>query len=93
MEKTQTVAGAHEPAGRPIPEHPDSLLHPSEVALILGIQVRTLETWRLNGGGPEFVKLSARACRYRRSVLDAWIADRSRKSTSDPGPSELQAAP
>ena len=50
MEKTQTVAGAHEPAGRPIPEHPDSLLHPSEVALILGIQVRTLETWRLNAG-------------------------------------------
>ena len=88
MSKTQTAALADGPAGRPIPEHPDSLLLPCEVAVILGVSRRTLEGWRLRGDGPAFVQISARACRYRRSVLLAWITARSRKSTSDPGSDE-----
>jgi len=88
MPKTQTAALADGPAGRPIPE----LLLPAEVALILGVSTRTLEGWRLRGGGPAFVQISARACRYRRSVLEAWIAARARKSTSDPGPDEAGAS-
>lgn len=88
MLKTQTATLADGPAGRPIPEHPDSLLLPSEVAAILGVSVRTLEGWRLRGGGPGFVRISVRACRYRRSVLLAWISAREKKSTSDPGPDE-----
>ncbi len=91
MPKTQTAAVADGPAGRPIPEHPDSLLLPAEVALILGVSRRTLEGWRLRGGGPVFVQISARACRYRRSALNAWLDARSRKSTSDPGPGEGEA--
>ena len=92
MPKTQTAASADGPAGRPIPEHPDSLLHPSEVAFILGVSRRTLEGWRLRGeNGLAFVQISARAVRYRRSVLDAFIAGRERKSTSDPGPAEGEA--
>ncbi len=85
MPKTQTAALADGPGGRLIPEHPDSLLLPSEVAFILGVSRRTLEGWRLSGAGPAFVQISARACRYRRSVLMTWITARSRKSTSDPG--------
>ncbi len=92
MPKTQTAALTDEPAGRPIPDHPDSLLLPAEVALMLGVSVRTLEGWRLRGGGPAFVQISARACRYRRSILAAWITARVRKSTSDPGPDEGEAA-
>ncbi len=92
MPKTQTAALADGPAGRPIPEHPDSLLLPSEVAAILGVSVRTLEGWRLRGGGPAFVQISARACRYRKSILETWIASRSRRSTSDPGSDEAGAA-
>ena len=92
MPKTQTATLADGPAGRPIPEHPDSLLLPSEVAAILGVSVRTLEGWRLRGGGPAFVQISARACRYRKFTLEAWITARQRKSTSDPGPEEAGAA-
>ena len=92
MPKTRTAALAEEPAGRPIPEHPSSLLLPAEVALILGVSRRTLEGWRLRGGGPAFVLISARACRYRRSVLEEWITARARKSTSDPGPDEAEAS-
>ena len=92
MLKTKTAALADGPAGRQIPIHPDSLLLPSEVAAILGVSVRTLEGWRLRGGGPAFVQISARACRYRRSILEIWITARERKSTSDPGSDESDGA-
>ena len=45
---------------------------------------RTLETWRVRGGGPHFLKVGRRVV-YRRRDLDAWLADRERASTSDTG--------
>jgi len=74
-----------EPAGRPIPEHRDSLLVTSEAAFLLGLSHRTLEALRLRGGGPPFVKVTSRAVRYRRCDIDAFIVARRRTSTSDPG--------
>ena len=74
-----------EPAGRPIPEHPEALLYPAEVAFLLGLSVRTLEAKRLRGGGVPFIALSRRAVRYRRSDLREFIEARRRRSTSDPG--------
>ncbi|MCH7666868.1 MAG: helix-turn-helix domain-containing protein [Acidobacteria bacterium] len=47
----------------------------------------TLETYRIRGGGPVFVKLGARVV-YQREDLDAWLAERKRTSTSDSGPEE-----
>lgn len=91
MLKTKMAALADGPAGRRIPQDPDSLLLPAEVAFILGVSRRTLEGWRMRGDGPRFVQISARACRYRRSILEAWITARQRKSTSDPGDGEAEA--
>ena len=45
---------------------------------------RTLETWRVRGGGPKFLKAGSRVF-YRRRDLDAWLAERERASTSDTG--------
>lgn len=45
---------------------------------------RTLETWRVRGGGPRFLKVGRRVA-YRRRDLDAWLAERERASTSDTG--------
>ncbi len=56
-----------------------------EVAPILRVSIRTLQKWRVNGKGPPFIRVSARAIRYRRSDLDGWIERRLRKSTSDTG--------
>ncbi len=75
-----------EPAGRPIPVHPDALLYPAEAAFLLGLSVRTMETARLRGGGVPFVSLGRRAVRYRRCDIIEFIEARLRKSTSDPGP-------
>lgn len=83
-----------EPAGRPIPEHPDALLYPAEAAFLLGLSVRTLEQARLKGGGVPFVSLSRRAVRYRRRDIIEFIEARVRKSTSDPGQdSDAPASP
>ncbi|MCZ7619255.1 MAG: helix-turn-helix domain-containing protein [Myxococcota bacterium] len=54
-------------------------------AEILGISKRTLETWRVRGGGPRYVSLGVGArgaVRYREDDLAAYIAGRLRESTS-----------
>ncbi len=61
------------------------LLIEQEVAPILRVSIRTLQKWRVNGKGPPFIRVSARAIRYRRSDLDAWVRDRLRSSTTDDG--------
>ena len=73
-----------EPAGRPIPSDPDALLFGAEAAYLAGLSVRTLESFRLRGNGPYFVKFS-RAVRYRRGDVLTWIERQVRRSTSDRG--------
>lgn len=59
------------------------LLRPDDAARFLGVEPRTLETWRYRGGGPVFVRISASCVRYDIADLDNWIAERKRRSTSD----------
>lgn len=66
-------------------ENPDPLLCEKEAAAYLGYAPKTLSGWRYKGGGPAFVRVSASSVRYRVSDLEAWIAARRRRSTSDPG--------
>ncbi len=77
-------AGA--PAGRIIPTDPDALLYQAEVAYLTAQSERTLEAYRLKGGGPPFIVIGKRGVRYRRGDVQEWIAARRRRSTSDPGP-------
>ncbi len=86
------AAPIEEPGGRPIPEHPDALLYTVEAAFLLGLSSRTVEALRLRGGGPPYIQVTPKAVRYRRRDLDAWLDARRRKSTSDPGPSDPEAA-
>lgn len=48
----------------------------------VGLSPATLETLRVRGGGPQFVKLGARVV-YRREDLDRWLEERKKKSTSN----------
>jgi len=61
----------------------ECLLTTFEVGRITKNSVRTLESWRLKGGGPPFVRISRRSVRYRRSDLEQWIEDRVVTSTSE----------
>jgi len=68
-------------ASAPIPFQP--LLTTAQAAALLGLSPRTLEGLRLRGGGPRYVRLSARAVRYRREDLAAWIDAGVRTNTAE----------
>jgi predicted DNA-binding transcriptional regulator AlpA len=61
------------------------LLREKEVADLLGLSSATLRNWRTRGDGPPFVRLSGRAIRYQPVALREWVAQRTRRSTSDEG--------
>lgn len=54
----------------------------AEAAHYLGLATTTLNKWRIYGHGPRFVKLG-RAVRYRKDDLDRYLADRTKRSTSE----------
>jgi len=59
------------------------LLTPAEAGEQLGLTPAALAQLRYTGGGPCFIKLTAKAVRYRQSDLDSWIAAKARSSTRD----------
>jgi excisionase family DNA binding protein len=58
------------------------LLTTGEAAKRLGLSPRTLETLRVRGGGPVFVKMG-KAVRYEAWAIEAWIDARRTASTSE----------
>lgn len=56
-----------------------------DVAALLGISPRTLEAWRLRKVGPKYSRLGPRLVRYRRSDLDAWVAENSQRESISSG--------
>ena len=63
----------------------DNLLTVEAAAERLGVHRSFLDRRRCEGGGPTFLRLSARKIVYRASDLDDWIASAERTSTSDDG--------
>jgi excisionase family DNA binding protein len=62
----------------------EPLMRESEAARRLGLSKRTLQKWRVTGGGPDFLKFG-RAVRYSVEALEKWLARSRRRSTSDRG--------
>lgn len=60
---------------------PKTLLNQKEAAIYLGLSTRTLEGWRLRGGGPLYSKLGS-CVRYRLGDLDAFVDGQTRSHTS-----------
>ncbi|MCL4671851.1 MAG: helix-turn-helix domain-containing protein [Sphingomonadaceae bacterium] len=58
------------------------ILTTKEAATYCRLGKPTLERFRITGGGPAYLKLGG-AVRYRRSDLDAWLAARLTRSTSE----------
>lgn len=58
------------------------LLTTQAAARLVGLSPRTLETFRVRGGGPAFVKLGG-AVRYEPKALQDWIDANRAASTSD----------
>jgi len=58
-----------------------ALISTQQTAQHLHISIRTLETWRYRGYGPAYIKLG-RCVRYDQTVLEDWLNDNRRNSTS-----------
>lgn len=58
------------------------ILNTKEAAAYVRLGKPTLERFRITGSGPVYVKLGS-AVRYRKVDLDAWLASRVTRSTSD----------
>jgi predicted site-specific integrase-resolvase len=56
-----------------------------EAAEALGLSVHTLNGWRVQGRGPEFVKLGS-AVRYTTEAIETFKNEGKRRSTSQPVP-------
>ena len=54
----------------------EELIRTAEVALLLGVEPRTLAAWRQRGVGPVPLRLTSRIVRYRRADVLAWAAQR-----------------
>ena len=65
------------------PQDPDPLMKPADAAAYLGLSVDYLEKKRATGGGPEFVAISRKAVRYRKSALDRFVAGRTVANTTE----------
>ena len=58
-----------------------TFMNAQEAAHYLGRSVKTLANWRCRGKGPAFIN-DGRIC-YDRSVLDAWRAQFTARSTAE----------
>jgi hypothetical protein len=59
-------------------------LRTGDAATYVGLSPRTLEKFRVHGGGPPFYKVG-RACLYAIAELIAWAEARRCRSTSEAG--------
>jgi len=69
-----------ESSSRQIP----TVLDTRAAADFLGVSARTLEGFRVRGGGPRFVKIGG-AVRYRVTSLEEYLQHQERASTADTG--------
>ena len=76
---------------QPAAAQPQRYLTNDEAAEYLRLSPRTLEKQRVIGGGPRFRKFGRRVM-YAVADLDAWAADRSFETTSDPEYAEHHSA-
>lgn len=65
-----------------ITNNPDSALNENHAALVLGVSVRTLQAWRVRGGGPRYTKIG-RSVRYTRGALVAFQQAHTVASTTE----------
>jgi len=61
---------------------PSRLLDTKEVAAAIGLNVKTLENWRIAGNGPRYIKVG-RLVKYDIVDIEAWKNARRVNSTSE----------
>jgi len=60
------------------------LYNTKQTAELFGISNRTLESWRISGQGPAFIKMG-KLVKYKQSDLDEYLSNQTRANTSSSG--------
>ena len=60
----------------------DAALNENQAAEFLGVSVRTLQAWRVRGGGPRYCKLG-RSVRYQKRELVRFQQENTVSSTTE----------
>src|SRR6266436_6633249 len=61
------------PPNMPMPLIQQQWYTPDELARKLGVSVRTLAHWRLEGRGPRFGRVSYRSIKYTAEDVEQWV--------------------
>jgi hypothetical protein len=69
----------------PVIDPGDEIFDTKGAAAFVKVSDRTMEGFRVRGGGPHFLNPSPKIVRYLKSDLIAWLRDHRRVSTSDGG--------
>ncbi len=72
-----------EELGNPDRLRPYVWLTPAEVCAAFPFSDRQLKDWRTRGVGPPFWRFSTTMVRYRKDLLEAWVADRKIQTQTD----------
>jgi predicted site-specific integrase-resolvase len=62
------------------------LMTTQQVCEVLGVNIKTLNSWRVSGKGPKFCKLSGRSIKYLETDVTAYVLNSVRSSTSEQAP-------
>lgn len=81
-EITRRVSMTSQVATQSDADYFNKLLDEVDAAEFLGYTKRAMQNWRFRGGGPPFIRVSARSIRYRRSDLIEWINSKVTNNTS-----------
>lgn len=54
------------------------LLTTKEAAAQLGVSPRTLQAWRYEGKGPDYLRFSHKNVRYSQEALNQWLKDKAK---------------
>jgi predicted DNA-binding transcriptional regulator AlpA len=57
------------------------LLNEVEAGQFLSLSHRTLQNWRVKGGGPKYLKIGLKTVRYRLTDLQSWLEGATRAHT------------
>jgi hypothetical protein len=78
----EKVRGFAATASLPSPLDAEAGCNEVQAALFLGLSPRTLQAWRVRGGGPPYLKIG-RVVRYQRRALIQFMAERTVTSTTE----------
>lgn len=60
-----------------------AIVTPDALSEFLEVPVQTLAKMRVDGTGPEFIRVNSRTIRYRWEAVEKWLTEQTHTTTDD----------